>query len=44
MIKLRVSSYHGEGRTPVRYMYVTITIVMKLQKVPAVALYCFQRK
>ena len=44
MIKLRISSYHGGVRTPMRYMYVTMTIVMKLQKVPAMVLYCFQRK
>ena len=44
LIKLRNSSYHGGVMTPVRYMYVTMTIVMKLQKVPAMVLYCFQRK
>ena len=44
MIRFRISAYHGGGRTPVRYMYVTMTIVMKLQKVPVMVLYCFQRK
>ena len=44
MIKLRISSYHGGVRTPVRYMYVTMTIVMKLEKLPDMVLYCFQRK
>ena len=44
MIKLKISSYHGEERTPVRYMYVNMTIVMKLHRVPATVLYCFQRK
>ena len=44
MLKLRIFSYQSGSRTPMRYMYVTMTIVMKLQKVPATVLYCFQRK
>ena len=44
MIIFKISSYQGGVRTPVRYMYVNITIVMKLQNVPAMVLYCFQRK
>ena len=39
-----ISSYQGGVRTPVRYMYVTMTIVVEAQKVPAMVLYCFQRK
>ena len=38
MIK-RICYYQGGVRTPVRYMYVTRTIVMKVQRVPAVVLY-----